>query len=285
VSHPPEWNDTSAENFHGKKVLAAGNESCQGCHGVDYQGGNSGIACNDCHENYPHPPEWSAPGNDGSHSSYLKAANWQIEECQSCHGENYRGGSSGSSCYDCHTGSKGPESCNVCHGSSAVDDSELYSWAPPKDLANNVLTSNIGVGAHQTHLVDTNYTNAYTRDCDLCHRVPTSFDDPRHRDGIIDIEFNDIGTDEGELSPIWDAGAATCSDTYCHGNFALGNNATVVWNQVNTGQSDCGTCHGMPPTNGHPNNPNCVFCHSSVVDSDNNIIDKTKHINGETDRN
>jgi len=283
VSHPPEWNDTEAVNFHGNKVLATGNESCTTCHGDDFQGGTSGAACHDCHENYPHPPEWTTPKHEDSHSSFLKTIAWRIEECQTCHGDDYKGGRSGESCYDCHTGSQGPESCNVCHGEGAIDDSEEYSWAPPQDLADNVTTDNIGVGAHQNHLRDTTYTTAYTLDCDLCHREPTAFEDPRHRDGVIDIEFGAPATDNGDVTPVWNPGAATCSDSYCHGNFTLGENKTMVWNDVGFGQSDCGTCHGLPPQPGHPNNENCHFCHSSVVDADKNIIDKTKHINGQTD--
>jgi len=290
VSHPPEWNQEDAVNFHGNKALVgvedddySGIETCATCHGVDYQGGSSGVSCYDCHDNYPHPPEWTTPKHERSHSNYIKNITWQIEECQQCHGEDYKGGSSTKSCYDCHIGSQGPESCNVCHGEGAVSDSDTSVWAPPQDLADNVLPDNIGVGAHQNHLRDTTYTNAYKRDCSLCHREPNGFSDPKHRDGTVDMNFGDPATDGGNVNPDWDAGTATCSNVYCHGNFTLGQNANVVWNDVGSGQADCGTCHGLPPQPGHPNNENCHFCHSSVVDADKNIIDKTKHINGITD--
>ena len=283
VSHPVEWNQTEADNFHGNKVLTVGNESCQTCHGEDYMGGSSGVACHDCHANYPHPPEWTTPKDENSHSNFLKDIGWKIEECQSCHGDDYKGGRSGESCYDCHTGSKGPESCNVCHGESAVDDLELYSWAPPKDLEDNLLTTNIGVGAHQVHIKDSTWTTAYEKDCNQCHISLTGFEDPNHRNGNVDMEFGLVATDSGKVNPDWKQGEATCSDVYCHGNFALGSNVNVVWNEVGSGHADCGTCHGLPPQPGHPNNENCHFCHSSVVDADKNIIDKTKHINGFTD--
>jgi hypothetical protein len=48
----------------------------------------------------------------------------------------------------------------------------------------------------------------------------------------------------------------------------------------------CGFCHGIPPT-GHLDFgltiQSCVTCHSAVVDVDGNIIDKSKHINGQAD--
>ncbi len=299
VSHPAEWNQKDAENFHGNKVLASGNASCQTCHGEDYSGGTSGVACHDCHANYPHPPEWTTPKDDNSHSNFLKDNGWQIEGCQSCHGEDYKGGRSDESCYECHTGSKGPESCNVCHGESAVNDTELYSWAPPKDLEDNLLTSDIGVGAHQVHINDSTWTNAYVKDCNQCHIALTGFDDQRHRNGTVDMEFGDAATGGGKVNPVWNHGDASCSDVYCHGNFAfqkedsenqwaytgteiVGLNPKMTWNQVGTGQADCATCHSLPPT-GHLAVANCSGCHSSVVDADNNIIDKTKHINGMID--
>ena len=284
VSHPAEWNEVGADNFHGNKVLTTGNTSCQSCHGADYKGGSSGVACHDCHADYPHPPEWTTPKDENSHSNFLKANNWKIEVCQSCHGVDYKGGPSNESCYDCHTGSKGPESCNVCHGESAVTDADTASWAPPKDLADNVLTTHIGVGAHQNHLTGTKYTDAYKRDCTLCHRMPDGFSDPRHRDGVLDMEWGSPATNNGAVTPVWNSGNASCSDAYCHGNFEYGLNVTVTWNEVGTGQADCGTCHGLPPQQtGHPNNDNCVRCHPAVVDADKNIIDKKKHINGIAD--
>ena len=53
-THPEGWNDPSEEAFHGKFVLESANpsESCQSCHGQNYKGGSSGVACASCHE--PH---------------------------------------------------------------------------------------------------------------------------------------------------------------------------------------------------------------------------------------
>jgi hypothetical protein len=47
-------------------------------------------------------------------------------------------------------------------------------------------------------------------------------------------------------------------------------------------QATCGSCHNLPPI-GHveANITACSTCHQGIVDSDGNIIDTDKHINGE----
>jgi len=280
VSHPPEWNQKDALNFHGNKVKVTGNESCKSCHGEKLSGGVSGVSCGseDCHLNFPHPAGWDNPQDANSHHVYLKNVGWMIEECRSCHGDDYKGGWSLASCYKCHE--NGPEACNVCHGEGAMPVSVVSSWAPPQDLNDQVATENISVGAHQAHFKDT-YTTAYSRDCSLCHKVPQGFDDPDHRNGVVDMQWGDPATNAGEVSPVYANG--TCSDVYCHGNFDRGRNPQLIWTEVGTGQSDCGSCHGIPPRRGHIQSDLCYGCHSEVVDAEKNIIGKNKHINGQTD--
>ena len=301
VSHPPEWNVVGAENFHGKKVLAAGSETCQPCHGADYSGGESGVACSECHSNFPHPPTWVAFNQPQSHDTYIAEQNWNLAECTSCHGIDYLGGSSGVSCAlpGCHVQAGGPEACNNCHGVASQSVSILSTWAPPEDLSGNIVTTNVGVGAHQTHLIDSTWSTAYTQDCGLCHREPSGFDDPDHIDTNPgrNMQFTGIGSNSGAVSPQWQSGSASCSDVYCHGNFVFlkaessndwayadsiiqGNNPQMIWTTVDGTQDSCGTCHGLPPT-GHIAAVTCNGCHGSVVDADFNIIDKSKHINGE----
>lgn len=296
VAHPSTWNEEGVENFHGNKVLTVGSETCVSCHGEDYSGGTSGIACADCHADYPHPPEWSAPGNENSHAAYIKNLYWSLDRCKTCHGNDYTGGSSGESCYNCHKESGGPEACNTCHGSGAGPVSNLLTWAPPKDLDNGIYTTEPGVGAHQAHLIKTSKTTSYTRDCNLCHVEITFFDDPDHINGQVDIEFPPIATWNGKVTPVYNPSNYTCSNVYCHGNFIFyqadspnqgmysdtvmtGNNPVLYWTHVDKGLASCGTCHNLPPT-GHVPRSDCSNCHSTVVDANNNIIDKDKHING-----
>ena len=300
VTHPQDWVDVNSEIFHGNKVMAVGSESCTSCHGTDFQGGTSGVSCYECHTNYPHPDGWATP--DYGHDVYMQSINWAYQACQICHGSDYTGGSSGQSCLTCHHTPGGLQSCNLCHGNNKADIADFTSWAPPEDLHKNTATSAVGVGAHQIHLSGTTWSTAYFRNCSLCHVVPASFNDPSHIDNNvgIDMQFAGTGSLQGVI-PQWDYSTATCRNTYCHGNFSFkksessntwayegasiqGNNKSVIWNQVGSGQADCGTCHGLPPV-GHILVPACNPCHGSVVDASNNIIDKNKHINGVIDLN
>lgn len=102
VSHPSQWNDTTADNFHGNKVITVGNESCKSCHGNTFGGGTSGVSCFDCHTIYPHRETWTVPKHPESHGEYLDEDGGSIDKCKSCHGENLDGGNSGVACSDCH---------------------------------------------------------------------------------------------------------------------------------------------------------------------------------------
>ena len=106
VSHPEDWNVTDSEDFHGKKVLASGYETCKECHGVDFNGGKAEAGCygSGCHESYPHQPEWSEFNNPNSHGAYIEANMGSLANCKQCHGSNLFGGTSGVSCYACHPG-------------------------------------------------------------------------------------------------------------------------------------------------------------------------------------
>ena len=278
-THPEDWNNPQSEIFHAKTVLEAGSESCQDCHGSDYLGGTSGVSCYQCHASYPHP--------DTFHGNFIKVApvSWDIRTCRSCHGEDYSGGSYAPSCTTCHSGDDGPETCNTCHGSST-------NIAPPQDLSNNTVNTAVGVGAHQIHVATTAVTRVYS--CTMCHVEVSEFEDPDHLDGIehAEVVFGELATDSGELSTDWDRAAATCSEVYCHGSFALGSDGDitgksdpVVWTETNPDPAACDFCHELPPA-GHPQVPDttpgsCAECHGSVVNSSGVIIGKNLHINGE----
>ena len=180
-------------------------------------------------------------------------------------------------------------------------DRERIIEAPPSDVSGNIETDSAGVGAHMVHLFD----NSLGMDipCETCHVVPQSYFDPGHIDSPLPAEviFNLVAIENIATNAGYDHNTETCSNVYCHGNFVFskdesdnqwiyqdsvitGLNADMIWNQVGTGQADCETCHGLPPT-GHLVLTNCSSCHTAVVDADNNIIDKSKHINGQIDLN
>ncbi|MEA2062551.1 MAG: hypothetical protein U9P14_02530 [Gemmatimonadota bacterium] len=101
--HPATgWIDRSSDQFHGLKVAAGGLGICTPCHGEDFQGGTSGVFCYKCH-NGPsgHPATgWLEKGSSNFHGArYLSQG---AAACAVCHGEDFTGGTSGKSCYDCH---------------------------------------------------------------------------------------------------------------------------------------------------------------------------------------
>ena len=101
-THTEDWSNSQAEDFHGAKVSAVGSSSCKSCHGNDFSGGESGVSCYTCHNNFPHPAEWMVIDNDMFHGEYIEDNGDSTKGCTNCHGSNLSGGSSGVSCYSCH---------------------------------------------------------------------------------------------------------------------------------------------------------------------------------------
>lgn len=237
-----------------------------------------------------HPTDWVQVTGSNSHGKFIRNTSWNFEQCKQCHGSDYRGGISKSSCYTCHNATAGPEACNTCHGS-------LSNPAPPRDLNSNFSTSARGVGAHQSHVKEGKFALGF--DCVECHIKPTSLRSPGHLDDTPNAEviFQDsslarhktaIGIGEYLVpNPDYDLNNLTCSNTYCHGYFRNGNlNNAPKWNIVDGTQATCGSCHGLPPAGTHPkvSPTSCASaCHNDVVGISNAqlyIKDKTKHING-----
>ena len=136
--------------------------------------------------------------------------------------------------------------CSGCHGGPD-------SPAPPTDLAGNVFTTAIGVGAHQAHLRAPSQLSAPVA-CAACHVVPTDVLSPGHLDSAGPAEV------VGALG--WDRDAGTCATAWCHGQ------ARPRWTV--TGEAACGTCHDVPPASA-PHTPAmtltaCASCHPQTMD-------------------
>jgi hypothetical protein len=82
---------------HGTAARAEGNEACGGsCHGADFLGGQSEVACADCHAAYPHSVDIRV-----DHRALMHELG--EESCLGCHDGN-RGFPSSFGCTDtCHT--------------------------------------------------------------------------------------------------------------------------------------------------------------------------------------
>lgn len=246
-----------------------------------------------------HPSGWADSDSPDFHGKYIfDNKQWNLKVCQSCHGGDYKGGTTGSSCLTCHTSSGGPQNCRLCHGGNSGHAN------PPKALNGETSTSYIGVGMHVYHLDSTKYSAQL--ECGDCHTpLESGFSSPSHigtnPDGIADIMFGTLAktptvikTDTLVPNPVWDRNNATCSSSYCHGNFKDGNaNSMPVWTDKNSVK--CGSCHGDPVTgnpnpipNGnffHPHYPEytiniCYQCHGGVINSAGVITSPEKHVNG-----
>lgn len=169
------------------------------------------------------------------------------------------------------SGSSAVEACSLCHGG-------LENAAPPTDLAGNAATTARGVGAHQSHLLGSAWAAPVA--CKSCHIVPENSTDAGHADDALPAEvvFAGIAT-TGDLSPSWDG--TTCQNTWCHGaTLTGGTNTQPTWTAVDTGQVECGTCHGLPPALPHPQNTQCEACHSITAGENLTIVNAATHVNG-----
>ena len=304
IPHPEEWTTPGALLFHGEWIKQVGIASCAQCHGSDYSGGFSTVACTNasCHVGggaSPHPvlTEFTDPTHANYHGAILWDNNFDFTDCQDCHGDNLDGGVVEYSCSNatCHTAANGVFACDNCHSSTT-------SGLPFVNVRNESDTTVASVGLHNSHLGSFRAVRTALV-CDDCHEVPASMWATGHIDATPDeaeVPFGNLATHNGILTPSWDHTGGTCSDTYCHGNFAFaqdtssnpfgyadtviaGNNTTLNWTQPYSGDNICSLCHGYPPT-GHLHVTGCSGCHTTVVGGDNeSILDLTKHVNGQKD--
>jgi hypothetical protein len=103
--HGTGWDDSTSADFHGAYLKSASfnAKNCQECHAPNYQGGTSGVSCFKCHTQYPHSTAWLDTSSTNFHGATLKATNFNLQSCQPCHSQNFQGGTSGVSCYTCHS--------------------------------------------------------------------------------------------------------------------------------------------------------------------------------------
>ncbi|MCA9733080.1 MAG: CxxxxCH/CxxCH domain-containing protein [Deferribacteres bacterium] len=263
---------------------------CEVCHtkttyfrndGTGVHDHHYGENCTSCHNHADgfmpkgrkHENSWLILVSPGFHGRFIRESGWDLQQCMPCHGTDYNGGLVEVSCMGCHPSS--PEGCTTCHGGK-----ENRTGAPPKDIDNNLSTAATGVGAHTAHLTEGELSSGFS--CKICHIVPDSLHTTDHVDTELpaEVSFNGLAKQE-DAAPEWDG--TTCQNSYCHGNFTLGNRTnSPQWTRVDGTQDACGTCHALPPASPHPSNTRCYICHGDVVDANKNIIDKNLHINGET---
>ncbi|HEY8076651.1 MAG TPA: CxxxxCH/CxxCH domain-containing protein [Labilithrix sp.] len=241
-------------NFKGGSTTAAPNWEVAGT-----------LACNSCHALPPATPEHSNPAL----------------ACSTCHGAGYDAVAQTVNKQTHINGiievNSASMTCSSCHGDSAGTrvaiagaDPQLKA-SPPLGTHGETLTSTLAVGMHQGHL-DTGTFGAPTA-CAECHTVPIS---NSHSNGVVDMAFGALSK-TGGVSPAWNAAGASCSSTYCHGNFSGGSAAAPTWT---SGTVSCTSCHGNPPATPPHSNPAlaCSLCHGTGYST--TTVNLTTHMNG-----
>jgi predicted CxxxxCH...CXXCH cytochrome family protein len=243
-----------------------------------------------------HGQGWIDKTSVNFHGTAIEANGWDLAGCKQCHGPNYSGGTSQSSCLTCHNKQGGPENCTVCHGSTNA--------APPRDLSGNTAASYAGVGTHQSHLSVPDSLGPAVR-CSECHTVPAALTSAGHIDTTAGAEVQFAGSVvtsslaafAGPGVPTYSRSTMKCDNIYCHGYFPNGNKVSPVWNDTTGQYHACGSCHGDPTKSGignqalpktlanggtHPNDIQCSKCHYASIDVNYKLLGSL-HINGKID--
>jgi hypothetical protein len=187
--HPDGWVQAASMEFHGAYLRAKNYETkeCQPCHGGPLSGGTSQASCFRCHALYPHGAAWTQTDASDFHGRFLKAMAYNAQECQSCHGATYTGGTSSVSCYGCHAsyphraewntggdaGSHGlflkakswnDIECRACHGATYTGGTSGLGCFTCHDAYPH--SSRFSAGGHTAYL----YANLYPLSgCRTCH--------------------------------------------------------------------------------------------------------------------
>ncbi len=230
----------------------------------------------------PTSPSWTsdqALGCTSCHGMPPAAPHTQMTDCSRCHGAVV--GSDNVSIIDKLHHVDGvidvafDSSCTGCHGGK--------NPAPPRDLAGSSLTSEAGVGAHQTHVLGT--ASARAVPCAECHSVPAAVFDPGHIDSPLPAEVVFSGAALAfQSQPRYRAGS--CENSSCHGAiFAQGHpsggsNTAPVWTKADGTQASCGSCHGLPPPPPHLVNTACHTCHQDMAADDVRFTHPELHVDG-----
>jgi predicted CxxxxCH...CXXCH cytochrome family protein len=265
-----------------------------------------------------HPTGWTNPASEYFHGT--PALERDGAACKECHGADFRGGESRTSCYDCHgflhnglvagnitshrqfiastvwnltrckrchgedfAGGTSGYSCTSCHTApGGPEDCRTCHGMPPVD--DTMLPYGMpegSAGAHETHA---------RFHCTECHATVTT---DAHIDGLpAEVSFAgaQIANANG-FSPSYEhigganSGNAGCNAVYCHSDGAGG--PPVDMAQWVGGRLVCGECHLVPPPDPHPQSSTCHLCHTNVdptsdYSNPQNIrfLDESLHVNG-----
>jgi predicted CxxxxCH...CXXCH cytochrome family protein len=274
------WNGSTCANTYCHGNFKNGRAAAPAWTGT-FTPGSSTLACNSCHGT---GTAAAATPPTGTHPQGVTA-------CAMCHA-GYTQTSvdkarhlDGVIDYDAKT-------CTSCHGTAgrpgiAGADANQPA-APPKDVADNVVTTAKGVGAHLAHVNQGTFRTSPLA-CTECHgaTIPTG---QYHADGAVQMGGGTLalnaalGTAAGTAQALGWSGV-TCANTYCHGNFRGGATNTPPWTgtfTAGTSSLGCASCHPAVPSASspvfHPSNTTCASCHGAGFTT--TAVDKATHLDG-----
>ncbi len=271
--HKADWKEKTS---HGSSIVAKlyNIEDCESCHGEDHTGGTSEVSCFTCHSQYPHADDWLTPGSDNFHGKIV--LNSSTDDCESCHGNDLKGGSSGISCFSCHSNYPHSEnwknqenhgqsivnntytleSCGNCHGSDFTGGSSQVScftchsqfphpadWITPDQAGFH----GTAISNNQTLLTEcqdchgSDYAGGSVNiSCFTCHAAFP------HLEGFANISSPNFHKNYFRENNNWDI--STCRQ--CHGSDYSGEGNSAkncrMCHFQPEGPETCNNCHGSP---------------------------------------
>ncbi len=298
------YGSSSAGNNDPKWTLAAG-------------GGPGSVTCGNCHD------ATSASMTTGAHRKHISGSENYSYSCSKCHDETVE--SDNTTLKAGHADGMltvVPDTWNpsgvytslemtctsfYCHGNfTGGTTGNAGDWNNTTGGAcgdcHDLAPQNSSYGSHDRH-TDSLAGTGYGFDCSKCHNGEASGTEnggvllvsiANHANNQRDISF-DGNADQGPGTANYNTSTKDCTNTYCHGDFNGGLNATANWN-AGTGGA-CGDCHDNAPTNAaygshdrHTDSTsgnysyNCNLCHNGVADGTEGSVSfntsyRTYHVN------
>jgi predicted CxxxxCH...CXXCH cytochrome family protein len=257
----PAWNGATCANVYCHGAFAGGAPNAAPSWATP-----GGVTCGSCHALPPATPPHSNPA----------------QECSTCHGAGYSKAANtvNKALHMNGVVDADGQTCTTCHGDNArvaIAGADLgVKFSPPLGAKGETATSQRAVGAHQAHVNKGTFSTPIA--CNECHLVPIS---TAHSNGKVDMAWGALAK-AGGVTPAWNG--ATCTASYCHGNFPGGSTAAAP-NWTASGTLACNSCHALPPTTPAHSNPSlaCSTCHGAGYSSTSQTVNKTLHINGVVD--
>ena len=281
--HTSTWTDTTNAMYHGNylKLKDWQQTECTSCHGDAFTGGTSGVACFTCHTSYPHAAGWQNPSTSSSHGKYLKARSWQLAECASCHGTSFAGGTSGQSCYTCHSIYPHPAGFAGVNGHPSYMYAEDFPFAQCQTCHGSTYTGgsvvNVSCSSAGCH-VDRNNAPKSPEACNTCHgdfnglaSDTASFAPPRTVAGETATSVRGVGAHQSHLATGTLGKNVNCQE--CHvvpaqvsspGHLGTNTPAEVVFNGTLAGLATAdGTFEPNPSYNASTLKCSNTYCHGN----------------------